>query len=136
MAGSIGARDLAVSAAELEQCLRRGDDVQYAMEVFDTALRVVMAGLGRLSESRPEPPAPVPDHGEPPPAGPILERLSALLRDGDSDAQELLPALDSAVRDPDLKPSLARLHLQVQGFDFDEALETLNELAAALGSNR
>jgi two-component system, sensor histidine kinase and response regulator len=73
---------------------------------------------------------PVPATAPPPAAGALLQRLRALLADGDAGAEDLVNA-DLALLRGALGEKAERLARHVRDFEFDKALDLLDEAAPA-----
>ena len=124
-AGNIGARQVAQAAAALEQACateQSDDEVQSRLAEVEQCLAPVMEALAGMHEAQSysaQPPRPPKELQE------YLAKLKRLLADSDTSAVEVLREL---ARNPTLAVPLAPVVQQVELFDFDRALELLQQL--------
>jgi PAS domain S-box-containing protein len=127
-AGNIGARAVAQAATALEQACLAGEPAPalqaLAVEVA-RCLAPVLAALAGLGESVAAPAGKVLQDG--PELRGRLARLGQLLAESDTAAADLLRELRGLALEPALAARLARVAQQVERFDFDRALELLQE---------
>lgn len=127
-AGNIGAKAVAQAAAELEKACRAGESgelVQARLAEVEQRLAPVLAGLARLGESVPVPGAQVRQSGAD--LQGRLARLKRLLAESDTAAVDMLDDLRGLSLEQDLAKRLSLVAQQVERFDFDRALELLQE---------
>ena len=137
VAGNIGAMHLFETAANLELALNEEEPAQRAATLyppFAEALRAVLAELNQLPETAPaaqnaKADAPL-DRAK---ARKLIHQLSALLEEGNSEAEDLLPLFRDTMTLPEVAAVVDTVIVQTENLDFDEALETLNRLSAELG---
>ncbi len=135
VAGMIGALRLAETAAGLEAALAKDDATDTASERLRTVedeLAAVMQELGHMS-------SPAEGAGskgagaegnetkelDPERARKLSVRLRALLASGDVESMNMLPEVEEVFGD---SPEGRELLSQIEGFDFQDALETLKKL--------
>ncbi len=130
-ASAIGAFEVVQATANLEEVIRNGmpaEAVRAAAERSQRLLRALVMGLKPIvTERRPEP-AVVPAVGE---AGPLLDRLLALLAAGDYEAVSVVrdqAALLHAV----LGAAAENLEAHLRDFDFQRALEICQRARSGL----
>jgi HPt (histidine-containing phosphotransfer) domain-containing protein len=136
IAGTIGAGELQLTAAELEDRLKAGDS-QGALAGLDktgTILAQLMAQLVCLKDGVGTPNRPPESAGplDPVLASRLFDELSGLVEEMDPDAQEKLGEFAAALSghtDPGL---VRKLVDQVRGFDFDNARSTIEALRTKL----
>ena len=127
LAGTIGARDLSLSAGKLEAALKAGhraEDYVILMGELEQAITPVLSGLGQLNRA-PEEARPVAESADRDTIVQLLDELGELIDGMDPESEEKAEELAKALgrqADPALLRKLAR---QLSGFEFDEALETL-----------
>ncbi len=133
VAGSIGALAVAHAAKELELACRNAANsivIDHNLDGVATRLAVVIAGLdGALPAVEPEPGSSSGAVDRRALAGEV-DRLRALLAAGDTEAIDAVEALRAQFGARDAR--LDVLEGCVERFDFDAALELLNELGEAL----
>ena len=134
-AGNIGARGVQAAAAELEHACLAGapaQDIEALLAKTLEQLRPVMAGLCALGAA----PAPIASAS----AAPALDqarvqaalaRLTALLKDSDSDAAEAVDELLEMAQGTSLVSTLKEVAVSVADFDFDAAVEQLAKVTSA-----
>jgi signal transduction histidine kinase/DNA-binding response OmpR family regulator/HPt (histidine-containing phosphotransfer) domain-containing protein len=128
VAGSIGALDLQSAAAELEAATADDPDaarVEASLQTVSERLDIVLVGLARLEG---------PDDAQvhtaelPESLQAVLNKLSALLRDGDAKAVETAAALRTNPQLREHSNEVDAMLAQIEEYDFDAALETLQML--------
>ncbi|MEK1905800.1 MAG: response regulator, partial [Pseudomonas sp.] len=133
-AGNIGANGLASVAATLEQACLDGtaEAVSGLLAEVEKCLEVVLAGLAVLAE---------PESSDGPAASPQISRelranmatVRHLLADSDTEVLSLLRGLKSQASDPAVAEQLRRIVQHAEQFDFDQALELMQNLEKSLG---
>jgi two-component system sensor histidine kinase/response regulator len=133
VSGNIGAEDLYQAATTLDDALK-AQDAQQAHRLltdFSRNLAVVMESIAALEV--PEEPATkrvsVIDTGK---VTPVLSELKELLQDDDTNAASRLEQLAELTAGSSAKHLLDQMTSQVGGYEFEEALVTLNELCKEL----
>jgi PAS domain S-box-containing protein len=135
VAGTIGATQVREAAAELEAvCRERAaeDLIAGCLERVSAALDLVVRSLEALPEEPSE------EHT----AGtvavdrdvvhPLLEQLRGRLTESDTGALKLAEELAGALRGTEVQGLARRLESRIDDFEFDDALELLDQLASAL----
>jgi two-component system sensor histidine kinase/response regulator len=138
-AGNIGAKGVQTAAEELEHACLVGAaaaDVDALLVKTLAQLEPVIQGLKAVGET----PASTSQPAATEPTTPgstlevdamqlqaALERLTALLKDSDSDASDALEALQELARNTPLAATLKRVGRAIGDFDFDAALLALND---------
>ncbi len=138
-AGSIGAKNLLSSAHDLEQAIWKSEVAIYddLYQVFQGTLQAVIHELTPIVKSTEEKKS-NPDHESVPACSDLekgkelMAQLEIFLKRNDARACELLPGLQQALTGKDLDNQLALLHSQIEGFDFEEALDTLATIGNSL----
>ncbi len=136
VAATIGAGQLHLAAKEMESAIRDGQQDRYANLIVELQMVMdpVLEGLSGLSvadETESSQPLSTASHEE---VTAVIESLKELLEEMDPDAGEKLAelaALGGGRIDAGLMEKLSQ---QVNGFEFDEALETLAELQTAFAN--
>ena len=132
-AGALGAVILSQAAAALEGTLKREEATTDALKRFHTSLEPVLAGLATLQEERTDDEErSTMGSTDPETLRPLLQELATLLRAASPDAMEMIPRIDRTLGGAH-QEQLNPLREQVNGFQFEEAIATLEELNRALG---
>jgi two-component system sensor histidine kinase/response regulator len=132
VSGSLGSIRIPELAAPLEQAIHSRaptDGLWPDIDVLEAALKAVVAPLSALLSEEPtasHPPASTDTPHKPTAA---LEELAPLLRDNDAQAATVLQTHRAVLRDAFPK-RYDQLQSAVDGFDFEEALAILEEMAA------
>jgi len=131
---AIGARTLPERALELEKSSREAEAVPPAPDLIDqieTAYRQVMGSLTSLVQSDRREPAPrLVKQLDPEALAPILGQFAKVITITDVDGiQAMLETLKNHCGDE----AVARLENQLDSYDYDDALETLREIAGRIG---
>ncbi len=132
VAGNLAAKRIQHSAADLERACREGrPDDQIDALFRDTVieLRTVLDGLAVLS-SAPGVPAGTAVSG--PDLDSVLSRLQGLLEEDDGEAVELMGELQNHPLMADQSALVRSLGEAVEGYDFETALQHLQQLQSAL----
>jgi signal transduction histidine kinase/DNA-binding response OmpR family regulator len=132
-AGSIGAARLQAAANDLEQALRdRGTGLDNRLVAsFRQALEAVVADIAPVlprEESAMAEASPSVFDSDLGMGQKLLEKLRDCLDKNDPEAAALLPAFGSMRTRPELSDEWGRLHAHIGNFDFDNALEALNNI--------
>lgn len=132
--GAIGARTLQERAFELEKRSREADAVPPAPELIDqidTACRQVMGSLTSLvqSDRREQAPRRV-KQLDPEALAPILQQFARVITIADTGSiQTMLSTMKQYCDDE----AVTRLENQLDSYDYEDALETLREIAGRIG---
>jgi PAS domain S-box-containing protein len=127
-AGNIGAKAVAHAAAELEQACKAGAATAVLhglMTQVDLCLQPTLAALAGLATAASTPAGEQRQQG--PEVAAQLKRLHTLLADSDTAALDALTELRNLTLDAALAKRLALVAEQVDLFDFDRALELLDD---------
>jgi len=137
IAGNLGARDVQAAAGRVESGFRdgRADGALSALPLLEGALRRVLSGIATLT------PAAAPASSAPPAAvvDPAvleahLDRLEALLRSDDADAQREVDDILPLVQGTERESSFTLLGADLTRYDFESALARLAEIRQAFKS--
>ncbi|PTQ74296.1 response regulator [Pseudomonas sp. GV071] len=128
-AGNIGAKQVATAAAALEHASQTGDvqQVPTLLEEVERYLAPVLAGLAVLGEVQ----AAVPAAAAQPLSSELRAQLATvrhLLAESDTEVLAALRQLQSQTADPTVADQLRRVAQHTEQFDFDEALQVMQEL--------
>ena len=133
IAGSIGAKELQVAAAAVEQGLRDSNSAhtETDLSAFETALRRVVASIVNLGELEPASPCsqPTSDLSK---LLPKLSRLESLLKNDDFDARNILEELLPHFQKTPHAELFQVLTRKVAGYDFEAALAEFQVIKAAI----
>ncbi|EJL96986.1 PAS domain S-box [Pseudomonas sp. GM102] len=127
-AGNIGAKTVAQAAAALEQACQNGESatrVQALATEVESCLLPTLAALADLTANAPASMSDDLQNG--PELSEQLNRLKGLLAESDTAAMEALTELRNLSLDRALAKRLALVAEQVELFDFDRALELLQD---------
>ncbi|WP_435609369.1 response regulator [Pseudomonas knackmussii] len=126
-AGNIGARTLAQAALELETACREGGPANGLLKAVLAELGTVQAGLAAyLAEAPGETSAPVAADSEQ--AAVMLAKLRNLLLRSDTSAEDLVARLCEIYAGRPQAPHLRQVALAIEAFDYELALERLDQL--------
>ncbi len=131
-AGNIGAKALQAAAGELEHACQEGlpaEEIDVLLQRTLAELAPVIEGLHKVgaggTAAAPSPTAPVIPEAE---LNAVLAKLKHLLEESDSEAGDLLSDLLDKLGNTPLALQLKPVATAIEGFDFDAALESLQEL--------
>ena len=136
VSGNLGGESLYRAAAELEKAIKVGkENVDLPMAEFASQLKVVMEGVKVLEENlarqrEPEPSAEVPVDKEA--VKPLLQEMAKLLESDLTEAMNRLEALRQHLAHSTAHEDFKRLEKQVESFDTDSALLSVEAIARAL----
>ena len=138
VSGNLGAEGLYRASADLEKAIKEGKtkSLEDKIAEFDSRLRVVMEGIEALEEQEtrkskeavPEEEVVVDKEA----VKPLLKEMARLLESDLVEAMNRLEALGQHLRNSSVKKEFKRLEKQVEGFDTEGALKTLESMAQAL----
>ncbi|MFD2110516.1 PAS domain S-box protein [Thiorhodococcus fuscus] len=131
LAGTIGAHDVQVAAHALELACANSQDVETIDRRFtDTlaALTPVLAGLASLAPSIKDGSRAI-DRAA---LAPLLARLKTLVNDNDTDAAELIDALDPLLSETAHSEHLRSIVDAIEKYDFETALAALTRLEQSI----
>jgi len=138
VSGNLGAEGLYRASADLEKAIKEGKtkSLEDKIAEFDSRLRVVMEGIEALEEQEtrkskeavPEEEVVVDREA----VKPLLKEMARLLESDLVEAMNRLEALGQHLRNSSVKKEFKRLEKQVEGFDTEGALKTLESMAQAL----
>ncbi|MEY4592993.1 MAG: hypothetical protein RIR18_1888 [Pseudomonadota bacterium] len=129
-AGNIGAKDVQAAAAALEKaCLAKAEasELERLMNSAQSLLVIVLSGIADVigvPEGGTTPAVANQSHIDPK----KLDELRALLEDSDSSATDLLDEISESLTGTPLASQLKKVANAMAGYDFDAALEALNEI--------
>ncbi len=140
VAGNIGAQDLHLAAADLEAVLRQEqtENIPGLLDAFSEALDLVLNSIGDLELREPDAAGarlsaqPVPESIDRDRVLSLLSELRQFLEEDDTRAVRTLEALREALPAGMAEDELADLEKHIEGYAFEEALETLAQVADAL----
>ena len=130
-AGSIGAKVLAEAAATLEQACKAGvsnEELDRLRNVLEQELKHVMNGLMGLKSEETARTATIVNELGLRNIASLVARLRTLLIDSDTSALAIVEELDTALSGHPSSIKLRLLGQQIDRFDFDEALVTLDAI--------
>ncbi|MBI5248638.1 MAG: response regulator [Desulfomonile tiedjei] len=137
VSGNLGGDSLYRAAAELEKAIKEGQEsLDPPMREFGSQLKVVMDGIKIFEDSLaaqrgPEKPAAeVPVDKEV--VKPLLQEMAQLLESDLTEAMNRLEALKEHLANSSLDEEFNRLEKQVEGFDTDSALKSVETIAGRL----
>lgn len=140
VAGNIGALALQREAARLEQVLMTDERVQDIdlPASFRAAFTTVFDGMIAMQQN--EEPAATSMHDKGSGAaddnvGGLLDKLQPMLTEGEPDAINVLIQLERLLSDEAQLEQLNRIAMQIDNYDFDGALRSLNRLSTKLKGN-
>ncbi len=134
VAGNIGARQLYETASQLDTAIKEEamNLVQTLVPQFSGNLGIVIRGIIELkknSESTNKNKRPAMDTAS---IAKLLQELSALLKEADTTATDVVKKLTHAVCDDQGKALLSQMSNQIGGYEFDEARQTLKQICLVL----
>ncbi|MBL4721327.1 MAG: response regulator [Alphaproteobacteria bacterium] len=136
--GTLGARDAAAAAAEMDAAWRAGAFDETGLGVLETRLEIALDSFGQLLEGTEQPAvkggfAIKGDTRGAERAPVILEELAAYLEAGDTAAVKYAVDLQEALSGTSHAADVARLQVQIDKFEFDAASQILSQISASLG---
>ena len=133
-AGSIGADELYKAARELETAGREGAPTSPLLDRMETALNQVLESLRSLADTSKAEPLPVKERGaalgvDPAEVIPILKQLADAIELADP---EEINIYFKAVKEHLDFSTFQKLENQINNYDYDKALKSLEEIAAKI----
>ena len=143
VAGNLGAKDLNVTAIELEKAIKTGDPVRMENQIhrFEKKLKTVLHSIKNTALKKP---ARKGDSGALPlndqaldikTVEPLISELKGLLEEYSLDADHALSGLKDLLDDSRFQTRIQSLERKISDFDYKRALSDLTKLAGALGIN-
>jgi len=138
VSGNLGGERLYRAAAELEKAIKEGkESLGNSMTEFSSQLKVVMDGIKVFEESlaaqrgheKPATEVPVDEEA----VKPLLQEMAQLLESDLTEAMHRLEALKQHLGNSSVQEEFNRLEKQVESFDTDTALKTVQTIAGKLG---
>jgi two-component system, sensor histidine kinase and response regulator len=136
VSGNLGGDNLYQAASELEKAIKEGKNLDHVMAEFDSQLKVVIDGIRAVEErltaqKEPEdsgPEAPVEREA----VKTLLQEIAQLLESDLTEAMNRLEALNRRLANSSVKVEFKRLEKQIESFDTDTALKTMEIIAGKL----
>jgi len=137
VSGNLGAENLYRAAAELEKAIKEGkENVDALMADFSLQLKVAMEGIKTLEQSLAAQKEPEPSTGasvDKEAVKLLLQDISRLLESDLTEAMSRLEALRHHLAHSSAREEFKRLEKQVEGFDTEGALKSIEAIAKVLG---
>jgi two-component system sensor histidine kinase/response regulator len=136
VSGNLGGDNLYQAASELEKAIKEGKNLDLVMAEFDSQLKVVIDGI-RVVEER------LTAQQEPEDSGAevrvdkeavkiLLQEIAQLLESDLTEAMNRLEALNRHLANSSVKEEFKRLEKQIESFDTDTALKTVETIVGKL----
>jgi two-component system sensor histidine kinase/response regulator len=136
VSGNLGAESLYSAAAELEKAIKEGQqNIDHPMARFGSQLKIVMDGIKVLEESLAAQKVPEPSTGvsvDKESVKLLLQDMAQLLESDLTEAMNRLEALKQHLAHSSAHEEFKRLEKQVESFDTDGALKSVEAIAKAL----
>jgi two-component system sensor histidine kinase/response regulator len=136
VSGNLGAESLYSAAAELEKAIKEGQqNIDHPMARFGSQLKIVMDGIKVLEESLAARKVPEPSTGvsvDKESVKLLLQDMAQLLESDLTEAMNRLEALKQHLAHSSAHEEFKRLEKQVESFDTDGALKSVEAIAKAL----
>jgi CheY-like chemotaxis protein len=137
VSGNLGAESLYRAAAQLEKAIKEGrENVDVPMADFSSELKVVMEGIKGLAQnlaSQEEPESSTGASVDKQAVKRLLQDMTQLLESDLTEAMNRLEALRSHLAHSSAQEEFKRLEKQVESFDTDGALQSIEAIAKVLG---
>lgn len=135
VSGNLGAESLYDAASNLEEAVRQEqvDKIRRLLPAFEQSFSEVMDELAPLQPEEAFECTFSTLEFDPVAARQLANRLKTLLEEGDSEAEDLVPELRAVFMVPGEGAEVGALISQIENFDFDDALETLEKLIIQSG---
>ena len=136
VSGNLGADNLYQAAANLEKAIKEGENPDLVVAEFDSQLKVVMDGI-RVVEERLAIQQRSEDFGpevrvDKEAVKTLLQEIAQLLESDLTQAMDRLEALNGHLANSSIHEEFKRLEKQVESFDTDTALKTVETIASKL----
>ena len=137
VSGNLGGESLYRAAAELEKAIKEGkDSLDHLMTEFGSQLKVVMDGIkvfeaSMAAQQGPEKPA-AEVHVDKEVVKTLLQEIAQLLESDLTEAMNRLEALNHHLANSSVYEEFKRLEKQVESFDTDSALKSVEAIATKL----
>ncbi len=136
VAGNIGADGVQALAKRLESAIREGSastealigELQWSLDRLVESLATLAGGGGAAAQP--------PQQEEAPDVLPLLDRLQTLLQEYDGEAGEVIAEVESQVARTELARPVRALAERIDEYEFDEALELVNDLREKIRSSK
>jgi HPt (histidine-containing phosphotransfer) domain-containing protein len=136
VSGNLGAETLYRAAADLEKAIKEGkENIDSLLTGFGSQLKIVMDGIRALEESLAAQIEPEPSTGVSVDKGAVkllLQDMAQLLESDLTEAMNRLEALRQHLANSSAHEKFKRLEKQVENFDTDGALRSVEAIAKAL----
>jgi len=136
LAGNIGARDLHLTAVDLESALRRKktENIPHRLNAFSDTLKVVLDSIASIENQELNPATAehfekqIPEASDTDRVFAIVNELKQLLEEDDYQAAKSLKALKTALPYGTAGDELADLEDLIEGYEFEKALQVLSDI--------
>ncbi|HTY24120.1 MAG TPA: response regulator [Desulfomonilaceae bacterium] len=136
VSGNLGGDNLYQAAGELEKAIKEGKNLDLVMAEFDSQLKVVMDGIRVVEERLKAPQKPESSGAEArvnkEAVKILLQEIIQLLESDLTEAMNRLEALNRHLANSSVYEEFKRLEKQVESFDTDAALKTVETIASKL----
>jgi polar amino acid transport system substrate-binding protein len=140
LAGNIGAQDLHLTAVDLQAALRKDptENIAERLDAFSEALDLVVDSIGALELQEPDAwetrlsAQPVAESMDRHQVFSLISELRQLLEEDDTRAVRTLETLRKAISAGMAEDELADLEKHIEGYAFEDALETLSVVEQTL----
>jgi HPt (histidine-containing phosphotransfer) domain-containing protein len=137
VSGNLGGESLYRAAAELEKAIKEGNEsLEHPMTEFGSQLKVVMDGIKIFEDSLAAQRGPEKLAAEvrvdKEVVKPLLQEMAQLLESDLTEVMNRLEALKQQLANSSLDEEFKRLEKQVEGFDTDSALKSVETIAGRL----
>ena len=136
VSGNLGGDNLYQAASELEKAIKEGKNLDLVMAEFDSQLKVVIDGIRVVEERLTAQQEPEVSGAEAPvdreAVKTLLQEIAQLLESDLTEAMNRLEALNRLLANSSVKVEFKRLEKQIESFDTDTALKTVENIAGKL----
>jgi len=134
-AGNLGAQDVYLNAGVLEAEFRLNtlNDVELVLEQFEQALEQVFLSISRMEKNMEDIHSSHPNQADMSLLKPIFDELEELLHDSNMDAVKSAEAIVMQTQNTALSGKAVELKDHVDQYNFEGALDVLNEILVILG---
>lgn len=136
VAGNIGAVVLQAKAAELEHACKDKQSPQQLAPILQAVvaeIALILPGLTNIDDTAAKTAEPT-DKVDPEAISGLLQQLRELLMDDDTAAKDLVDELDALSLPTEHRTSINKIYQAIDDYDFEMALEELDEMSRHLGS--